>query len=428
MTRIPPHQIVALSFLVTLAGAGPAAAQQKITAKGSAAEDCAYDGRCGTVRLPDGLVLLGGCRLVAKRGRIEAVVASLDTSSGEWGSCPVLRAIVVHEDGTLTAETSWNESVSVSRAHIDARLALASARQFEKRKRLPEAEQALARALALEPGFEEASLALARVRLDLGKPAQAAAVLAPLLDKEPLRIYAHVLSDRKLHPLAGQEPFVAVRAKQAGTAEIADPQSPIIAFAAERELFALVQRRPVGIGSSDISETNLLVFDANGIRAVLPLLDASGEADQNPTPAATLRRRIGIANRFLADFGFAAIPEVERVTFTRKPTGTDAASFPKARFAIAFRDGFARLVRGKQVLHVRRIHEDCTGPRGDRAFSCEYPPSATWAAWLPARDTLIFEWVTSGAEWSPIDTIIEVWPLGGAPGGRVTMPQGKNPR
>ena len=423
MLRIPPRPLVALSFVVTLAGAGPAAAQQRIPAAKSPAAAEADD---GMVKLPDGIVLVGGCELVARRGRVEAVVANLDSSHGEIGSCPVLLGVVLHDDGALVAETSWEQRISVSRAHLHSRLELAAGLKLAKKKQQQrEAEQAIERALALDPAFEEAAFALARVRLGLGEAERAAAALAPFLAQEPLRICARTLSDRKLHPLVNQEPFVAVRAQQAGTARIADHESPIIAYAADRKLFAVVQSHRMGdaLAGGDPFESNLLVFDATGIHASLLLFVQSNDVDRRKERAA-LGRRVEIANQFLAAFGFMPIADAERVTFQVKPTGTEAAPFPRARMSLAFRDGMARVLQGDQVLHERRIHEVCTGRRGDSGYLCEYPPAGSWAAWLPGLNTMLFEWVGGGAEGVDYVTVIEVWPLG-SPGGRVIMPPGE---
>ena len=48
---------------------------------------------------------------------------------------------------------------------------------------------------------------------------------------------------------------------------------------------------------------------------------------------------------------------------------------------------------------------------GLEAIQYYSPPHATWAAWIPALDTVLFEWSTSGAEWTVIETFIEVWPV-----------------
>jgi hypothetical protein len=409
MANILSRLLITLSVVMTLAGADPAAAQQRIPAKGAPDSDCPHGDRCGRVRLPDGLLLLGGCRLVAKRGNVEAHVVDLDATEGEAGSCPALRAVVLEENGTLVVETSWEQKVSLSRAHIDARLELAAATRLQK-KRPREAEQALERALALDPGLEEAAFALARVRLALGEPSRAADALAPLVARQPLRLYARMLTDRKLHPLADQAPFVAVRAGQPGTATIAGATSTTIAFAAERKLFAVVQHRP--IRWSPHFQSDLVVFDAAGVHAELPLAEPAPEGAPDETTKSVLpRKRLAIANRFLADLGFVAIADAERVAFQPKPSGSDAASFPRARLGVAFRDGFVRLLRGDQVLAERRIHEGCSGPDGDNAFACQYPPHATWAAWIPALDTVLFEWATSRAERADVATFIEVWPV-----------------
>ena len=224
--------------------------------------------------------------------------------------------------------------------------------------------------------------------------------------------------------LVDQEPFVAVRARQAGTATIAGHESPMIAYAAERKLFAVVQSHRMGdaLAGGDPFESNLLVFDATGIHASLLLFVQSNDVDRRKERAA-LGRRVEIANQFLAAFGFVPIADAERMKFQAKPTGTDAAPFPRAKMSLAFREGMARVLRGDQVVHERRIHGACTGPRGDSGYLCQYPPGATWAAWLPGLNTLLFEWVGGGAEGHEYVTVIEIWPLG-SPGGRVSMPPG----
>jgi hypothetical protein len=412
MSNTLSRLLIALSFVMTLAGASPAAAQQRIPAQVEPEPDsdgsyCSDDERCGTVRLPDGLVLLGGCRLIAKRGNVEADVADLDTSGGEIGTCGALRAVVLEENGTLVVETTWGLEVSLSRAHIDARLELAAATRLQK-KRPRAAEQTLERALALDPGLEEAAFALARVRLALGEPDRAADALAPFVARQPLRLYAKVLTDRKLHPLANQAPFVAVRARQPGTATITGTTSTMIAFAAERKLFAVVQRREHRWHPR--FEISLVVFDAAGVHADVPLVESSKEGDPDEANPVVPRKRLELANRFLADFGFVAVADAERVAFQKTPSGSQAAPFLKAGLGIAFRDGFVRLLRGDQVLQELQIHEPCpeSGPTSD---DCDYPPRFAWAAWIPALDTVLLEWAEGGEYHTDIWTAIKAWPV-----------------
>lgn len=451
--RILSRALVALCMVATLAGVSPVAAQQKkpatptspaqqknparptspaqqtIPATPTSDEDCDYKHRCGKVQLPDGIVLWGGCQLTAKRGTAEAAIADLEDPI--MGSCPTFKGVVLRDDGTIVVQASWDDNtvfdaVTVKQARLHARLEHASALQLAKQKKLREAEAALERALAHEPDFEEAAFELARVRVGLGQPERAADALAPLAGKEPLRTYAHVLGDRKLQPVADQAPFVALRARQAGTARITSVKTRLIAFSAERNLFAVVQRRIIsGVLDTDHFATNLVVFDAAGVHAMLPLHEeiASKKRLEGQEPAA-IRRRIQVANRFLSDFGFV-VADAERVTFQTRPTGTDAAPFPKAKLSLTYRDGMARLVRGDEVLQERRLHGGCSGPDDD-AHICQYPPHASWAAWIPALETALFEWETSRAEDHDAITTIEIWPLRG-PGGRAVMSRRDTP-
>ena len=404
----------------------PEAAPRRIVASGVKDATCHDEKDCGQVTLPDGIALVGGCRLVARRGAVEAVVGQLDSSDGLMGDCPSLLAITVKGDRSLVVETSWKEQIEVTRAHMDSRLEHAGALALVNEKRPKDAARALERALALDPGYERAAFALARVRVGQGASARAARALAPFLAQRRYAIHARVLAETGLHPLLAHAPFTEVRARRPGKAVIADPTSSVIAFSSGRALYALVQRRhKFSSMCGKCFQTDLVVFDTTEIHAVIPILEDMPDTDQTRAMA-ELPGRLAVANRFLADLGFDPLV-AERAAFKRERASgwQDRAAMAKGAVTVAFGEGAVRVMRGQQVLRERRIHHDCEAPRTRMSHLCDYEPSAHWVARIPSQDTLLVEWATSGAESYDIVTVIEIWPgKGKGKGGRAIMPQG----
>ncbi|MEM9492117.1 MAG: hypothetical protein AAGC55_23420, partial [Myxococcota bacterium] len=415
----------AACLLILSLGAERVLAQRAIPVAGGGVDgECTDDNRCGTAKLPGGIIIEGGCWLTARRGGIATNVVEI--IKPDETPCPALRGVMLLDDGTLQLAVGWNTQIRVSRAQLLASLDLALGRKLFSDKKLAKAEEVLQRALGHRPGLMTIALTLAQVRVARGQARSASAVLAPFVARQPVVTYAAVLRAGGLGPVLDQEAFVAARAARPGAARLASASSPIIAYSSRYKLLAAVQRRGTWGTCSECMRTELLLFNVSGLRTRMPLLLEGSDAE----PAAervALPGRLTAANRLLGDLGFDQV--AERVPMARQKTPDVLpfrASFPAAGLEVTMDDerGLARVVRGKRVLDTRRIHRDCADYDG-RTFSlvCEYGVTVSWAAWIPLGNAVVLEWANGGDHDYDITTVIELWSLG-QPGARIVMPVG----
>jgi hypothetical protein len=184
-----------------------------------------------------------------------------------------------------------------------------------------------------------------------------------------------------------------------------------------------VREDPHGDGDFDTAErlrrdVALVLFDEHGaVVATLSLLgrthDDAWSYDDLRDEAGLIAIRIDAANRALRDLGFDPLPDAELASFKRKTSGTEAATFARARLGLAVRDGTARLLDHDRVLSEHVVFSCSGGPSG--WFACQYPPTFRWAAWLPSQHLVILSWITSGAEHSDRGNELAVWPVNPAP-------------
>src|SRR5215468_1212909 len=250
------------------------------------------------VKLRPGLTLEvgGGDKVTLRRDgsddQIETAFCRGLVERVEWNrhrTALTFRCVIELNDG------EHRSTATVSLAEIEATYeeGVGTARRAAKRN--ADAEPHLARALALRPTLERA-FALAAVRLRLGQRAAAADVVRPYLARAPADIYAQILLDPELAPLADVPGLLAAPALP-GTAVIG-PDGPSISgapFAATDDLIAFVARLGA-VGQPEVETVTLVVVDrrTGAARAELRLW-RRGVA---PSP------NLAIANRFLRDLGF----------------------------------------------------------------------------------------------------------------------------
>ena len=400
-------------------------------------QHCGSEERCGLVELPDGVVLSGGCSLHAQRGEVSAAIVALDPSGGDNGECPFLLAVTVRADGKLAIEDSWKGDTQVTREQLEARLDHAEAMSHLQGQRWAQAVALLERAERLEPGRRPVALALARAHIGLAQPARGAAALAALVRQAPVATYAEVAQRHDLHPVLDHEPFLGVRAERPGRAQLTIADSlaletggpgrapAIVAHAPHLGLLALEQRRTVWRDGTSYYRTNLLLFDAERIHAVVHLMSESYDYDPKRQQAA-LPGRLQAANRLLRDLGFNALTGVEWATFARPRGEVKPAQLPGGQLEVTFLDGFVELLRaGKSVLE-RQIHADCSKDENLENHVCSYPPWPIWVARVPSLDLVLLQWTTSTAEHHEAITRIEWMALSGIGGGTLVMPIERN--
>jgi hypothetical protein len=296
-----------------------------------------------------------------------------------------------------------------------ARLAGAAGWSAELRGDLAAAKRQYAAALAGEPGAERVAEDLARVELHQGDRAAAAATVRPFVVKGPVFHYVAYLLDGALTPLLDEPPLSGLRTSTPGTARLDGLNTLFVARSASLDLLAVVHETPDGIGdqggpgngSRDIA---LVIVDLHGTTvASISLVPRPPRAlwtyDELRDQASELAVRLELANRFLRDLGFDRLPDAELAAFKQKPSGTQVATFPRAKLGVAVRDGLANLLD-----HDRSIATDTVFPCKDAsAFNCEYPPTFGWAAWLPAQHLVVLAWTTSRANEGEHVPHLTVW-------------------
>ena len=204
------------------------------------------------------------------------------------------------------------------------------------------------------------------MRLRLGQRADAADVVRPYLARAPADIYAQILLDPELAPLADVPGLLAAPALP-GTAVIG-PDGPSISgapFAATDDLIAFVARLGAG-GQPEVQTVTLVVVDrrTGAARAELRLWHRGVAPDPN----------LAIANRFLRDLGFVT------------PAGLELAGAPydKRRLRLSFASGAALEYRAARPDRgtLRLVGADGK-ERGRRPVDLWRDARVDWAALWP---------------------------------------------
>ena len=294
-----------------------------------------------------------------------------------------------------------------------------------------------ARAVALDPDFDLAYTNQAQALAVAGDAAAAVAALQPLLDRNPVHVYARVMLEPGLAALREQPAIAAVRSHTPGTATI---DATTFTLAGAR--VAIDGGQAGGrIAAIDVEaswgtcrfESKLQIFDAatGALRAEVPIVtwaDADPDAcdGQGLLPEARTRvaARVEAANRVLRDLGFAP------VTGTRPSAGSEEAQgdrvviavpFPADRLTLEISDGIARVTRAAAPARgARPAPARAAKPApGQVLVERPVPPATavTWALHVPAAGAVIYAWQRPGAEGceGSDPTGVVVLPLSSAP-------------
>lgn len=267
---------------------------------------------------------------------------------------------------------------------IDAAFELDAARVAKRRKQLPVAEAALARALALTPSTALAA-DLAAVRLALGNRDGAVAALQPFVERELPALRERLLSDAALAPLTDEPRLLPPSTITPGTSQLRDDGALTPGpFAVSGDWLA-VERSSTADGSG-FTHSDLVVYSLSRGTPIarFPLFAQEREEDVAKTvKRAPVKRRLALLNRLLRELGFGPPPpDLEEAR--RGPDRDDGSSklklhFDKAKLGIVYRAGTVRLLRGDEVLAERKL-----------------TLHGASAVWWPEKRMAIVEWSVEG--------------------------------
>lgn len=261
------------------------------------------------------------------------------------------------------------------------------------------AEKLLARAAALDPGWERAERKLAAARVKLGRGDEAVAVLASRLAANPLGEYVRIALDPQLASLVAQPALAALRAAVPGTTQLHGASFRGVALSG-----AGVARAPGGplafvesIGSHGAcwQVTSLVIRDAKTLASLVavPLsseADYDGDGCSQPALSAEGRARIAArmaaVNQVLAALGFVDLEgEVMTANEEVRP-GVHRLRFGTSGLGLVVgADGAARLFQGGKLLVEH--------PAGSVSL-----PSVIAAALVPSAQRIFFWRWWSGCE------------------------------
>lgn len=294
------------------------------------------------------------------------------------------------------------EDVEVTYSHdqLAARLELEEGARLVAKGQRAAAEKLLARAAALDPGWDRAARELASARLQLGRPDDAAAALATRLAANPLGEYFRVALDPRLAPLVERPALVKLRAAVAGTARIEGSGSDgLVALpgpgVARAPSGALAFLESIGSHGACWQSSSLVIRDGKTLAelAAAPLVlpgDYDGDGCAQPALSAEGKARIqaraAVATQLLAALGFSPLEgEVMTANEEVRP-GVNRLRFGKSGLGLVVgSDGAARLFQGGKLLVEH--------PPGS-----VYLPSVTAAALIPGEQRLFFWRWWSGCE------------------------------
>lgn len=245
---------------------------------------------------------------------------------------------------------------------LDAQLEHERAERLRDDKKDAEAARGFARAVALDPSWNEPAYALATAEARLGHAEAALKALAPWLAKEPIAAYVRVSADRDLAPLLERPALRAIRAKQPGTIALtADGLVGKVAISADGARFAVVSEAVHGLSSSFSSD--LEIYDvSSGVQRLLattPLArDEDSSSDCYPAPGTStscrlttegrnaVTRRAATLQAMLRELGFG--PAASEPVITLESASWHAKqryAFPKHKLGLVVDNGTARVVQ-----------------------------------------------------------------------------------
>ncbi|MCH9686579.1 MAG: hypothetical protein K0V04_34420 [Deltaproteobacteria bacterium] len=270
---------------------------------------------------------------------------------------------------TLIAEFTYEyaclpegERVELSVRSLLARLENAAAMKMHRAGEYQASAAGFARAAQLDPQRWVPWSNLACALALSGDPAAAVASLEPLIEREPLRAYHKVMSDPELASIRTHPTLVALRAPKPGNASL---EGLTMAWSESKSLVALRRQEQSWGSCAFVEELLLMSTETNEQVLTLPLVDwgdtdpscDDGDAVIEPRYRERVASRGAAAQRLLRDMGFSVAADLEVVSVessTRHGRDLHTARFPKARLGLAIRDDEARVLRGNEVLGLRR--------------------------------------------------------------------------
>ncbi len=318
-----------------------------------------------------------GLLQVVEQGRRATIVEDVYSFEG----------VTLGDNGRVVIEWATEESPSerleTTLSLLRARIESTAGAALAKKKDLVGAEQAFARAHALQDDTESA-IALALVKADRQDLEGATAVLAPFAKRDPLRLYARLLGSRWLTPFLDAAPIVAMRSPTPGDARLAltkprrgrpAPSGHFLdgdlAWSSHLQTIAVLQS-VYGVdyeeGERSESQSFRLAFLEGKSGAVVFSLSASDTA------------RFG--DRLLTDLGFQAPAKIEyAVLKDDESRGISKGRFPGVQIGLVLGEK-ARLFRGDRQLAEQKL--DLSNIR--------FLDSLVWAAYLPTERLVVYKW------------------------------------
>jgi len=304
--------------------------------------------------------------LVVRKGRQRAALT-------KWGVLAFKKLVLDKPAGKVDLEVEDSTCVGSNRyswtfAHLDARLANASAFALHRKKNYKAAAVGFAKAVAADPTWKLAAYNLASAHTLLGNQDAALAALAPWIAAEPVTTYVQVTADPELRPLLARPELQQLRAAKPGAIKLTAKELEAgVAYSADRSLIAVLHSEHSWGSSAHERTLEILELATGKLVATTPLIKWSETSNDCYRAGCELTRaarpivaqRVEWLTAMLGELGFVT-PKTEVV----KPEWNDDQTKRKAFLSraklgvVAGQDGVARVLRGNTVLGT------ATGVRG----------------------------------------------------------------
>ncbi len=292
-------------------------------------------------------------------------------------------------------------------ASLEARLLNKQALKRHRQKEYRTAAEGFARAVALDPDYEQARTNLACAQTLLNQRSAALATLAPLLKENPARIYLKILTDDDYLGIRTEPAINALKSPVPGTARLVDRVEKFtVAYSAAKQLFASISVAR-SWGSLEWSAC-LNVHDAKTGRFLFDhvVVDwgdtpADGEGGGRYLRPKQVSQRRKALNQFLADFGF----NVPQSLHIGSPIEEHANGWPtKVKFktqklSLVLKNNIARVIRQNKILARQK---PAGGQMIERAFYLSQPPTAIYFWQIDEPEGCGIEAPVSGVEVIPL--------------------------